>query len=138
NACLTAAATTSSVCDARGLTGTLTGTHHITIPAGTTLEWGRAQLVISDSTTNDAIELTGDGASVVGYQESGLGTVAAPDTSGYIGCGIAGCTVIRNPNQATAKINFVHIVGMYLQANGPSSTVINMTSIGHSDIENNN
>ncbi|MGD0306776.1 MAG: glycosyl hydrolase family 28-related protein, partial [Candidatus Acidiferrales bacterium] len=138
NACLTAAATTSSVCDARGLTGTLTGTHHITIPAGTTLEWGRAQLVISDSTTNDAIELTGDGASVVGYQESGLGTVAAPDTSGYIGCGIAGCTVIRNPNQATAKINFVHIFGMYLQANGSNSKVIDMTSIGHSDIENNN
>ncbi len=138
NACLTAAATTSSVCDARGLTGTLTATHHVTVPAGTTLEWGRAQLVISDSTTNDAIELIGDGASVVGYQESGLGTVAAPDTSGYIGCGIAGCTVIKNPNQATAKINFVHILGMYLQANGSNSKVIDMTSIGHSDIENNN
>ena len=73
NACLTAAATTSSVCDARGLTGTLTATHHMTIPAGTMLVWGRAQLTISDSTTNDAIELTGDGASVVGYQESGSG-----------------------------------------------------------------
>ncbi len=138
NACLTAAATTSSACDARGLTGTLTATHHITIPAGTTLEWGRAQLVISDSTTNDAIELTGDGASLVGYQESGLGTVSNPDTSGYIGCGIAGCTVIKNPNQATSKINYVHIFGMYLQANGAGSKVIDMTSIGHSDIENNN
>jgi hypothetical protein len=138
NACLAAAATTSSACDARGLTGTLTGTHHITIPAGTTLEWGRAQLVISDATTNDAIELTGDGASLVGYQESGLGTVANPDTSGYIGCGIAGCTVVKNPNQASSKINYVHIFGMYLQANGASSKVIDMTSIGHSDIENNN
>ncbi|MGB7751837.1 MAG: glycosyl hydrolase family 28-related protein, partial [Candidatus Acidiferrales bacterium] len=138
NACLVAAATTSSVCDARGLTGTLTATHHITIPAGTTLEWGQAQLVISDSTTQDAVELAGDGSSLIGYQESGLGTVAAPDTSGYIGCGIAGCTVIKKPNPTVSKINFVHIVGMYLQANGPSSTVINMTSIGHSDIENNN
>ena len=138
NACLAAAATTSSVCDARGLIGTFTATHHITIPAGTTLEWGQAQLVISDSTTHDAIELAGDGASLVGYQESGLGTVAAPDTSGYIGCGIAGCTVIEKPNPTVSKINFVHITGMYLQANGPSSTVINMTSIGHSDIENNN
>jgi Pectate lyase superfamily protein len=138
NACLAAAASTSSVCDARGLIGTLTATHHITIPAGTTLEWGHAQLVISDSSTHDAIELAGDGASLVGYQESGLGTGAAPDSSGYIGCGIAGCTVIKKPNPAVSKINFVHIVGMYLQANGPGSTVINMTSIGHSDIENNN
>jgi hypothetical protein len=138
NACLTAAATTSSVCDARGLTGTLTATHHISIPAGTTLEWGQAQLVISDSTTNDAVELAGDGSSLIGYQESGLGTVAAPDTSGYIGCGIAGCTVVKKPNPTTSKINFVHIAGMYLQANGANSTVINMTSIGHSDIENNN
>ena len=121
NACLAAAATTSSVCDARGLVGTFTATHHITIPAGTTLEWGQAQLVISDSTTHDAIELAGDGASLVGYQESGLGTVAAPDTSGYIGCGIAGCTVIEKPNPTVSKINFVHITGMYLQANGPSS-----------------
>lgn len=59
NACLTSAAATSSLCDARGLSGTLTATHHITIPAGTTHEWGRAQLVISDSTTNDAVELAG-------------------------------------------------------------------------------
>ncbi|MFY9805102.1 MAG: glycosyl hydrolase family 28-related protein [Candidatus Acidiferrales bacterium] len=138
NACLTAAATTSSVCDARGLTGTLISTHHITIPAGTTLEWGQAQLVISDSTTSDAVELTGDGASLVGYQESGLGTVAAPDTSGYIGCGIAGCTVVKKPNPTASKINFVHIFGMYLQSNGANSKVIDMTSIGHSDIENNN
>jgi Pectate lyase superfamily protein len=138
NACLTAAAATSSVCDARGLKGTLTATHHITIPGGTTLLWGQAQLVISDSTTNDAIELAGDGSSVVGYQESGLGTVASPDMSGYIGCGIAGCTVIKHPNPSTTKINFVHIFGMYLQSNGASSKVIDMTSIGHSDIENNN
>ncbi len=138
NACLTAAATTSSACDARGLTGTLTATHHITIPAGTTLIWGQAQLVISDSTTNDAIELAGDGSSLIGYQESGLGTVAAPDTSGYIGCGIAGCTVVKKPNPTASKINFVHITGMYLQSNGANSKVIDMTSIGHSDIENNN
>jgi Pectate lyase superfamily protein len=138
NACLTAAVATSSICDARGLMGTLTATHHISIPAGTTLLWGHAQLVISDSTTNDAIELTGDGASIKGYQESGLGTVAAPDTSGYIGCGIAGCTVVKKPNPTASKINFVHIEGMYLQANGANSKVIDMTSIGHSDIENNN
>jgi hypothetical protein len=138
NACLTAAAANASVCDARGLTGTLTATHHITIPAGTTLEWGQAQLVISDATSNDAIELTGDGASLVGYQESGLGTVASPDTSGYIGCGTAGCTVVKKPNPTASKINYVHIFGMYLQANGASSKVIDMTSIGHSDIENNN
>jgi Pectate lyase superfamily protein len=138
NACLTAASTTSSVCDARGLFGTLTATHHISIPAGTTLEWGQAQLVISDSTTNDAVELAGDGASLIGYQESGLGTVSAPDTSGYIGCGIAGCTVVKKPNPTVSKINFVHIAGMYLQANGASSKVIDMTAIGHSDIENNN
>ncbi len=94
--------------------------------------------MISDTTTNDAIELTGDGASLVGYQESGLGTVAHPDTAGYIGCGIAGCTVVKNPNQATSKINYVHLFGMYLQSNGASSKVIDMTSIGHSDIENNN
>ena len=138
NACLTAASTTSSVCDARGLTGTLTATHHITIPAGTTLEWGQAQLVISDSTTNDAVELAGDGASLIGYQESGLGTIASPDTSGYIGCGIAGCTVVKKPNPTASKINYVHITGMYLQSNGANSKVIDMTSIGHSDIENNN
>ena len=138
NACLTAAAATASVCDARGLTGTLSATHHITIPAGTTLEWGQAQLVISDSTTDDAVELAGDGASLVGYQESGLGTVASPDTSGYIGCGISGCTAVKKPNPTASKINYVHIFGMYLQANGANSKVIDMTSIGHSDIENNN
>jgi len=138
NACLAAAAASSSVCDARGLFGALTATHHITIPAGTTLEWGQAQLVISDTATTDAIELTGDGASLVGYQESGLGTVAAPDPSGYIGCGIAGCTVVKKPNPTVSKINYVHIFGMYLQANGASSKVIDMTAIGHSDIENNN
>jgi hypothetical protein len=138
NACLTAAASSSSLCDARGLKGTLTATHHISIPAGTVLLWGSAELTISDSTTNDAIELTGDGASVIGYQESGIGTVSHPDTSGMIACGTTGCTVVKNPTQATAKINFVHIEGMYLQANGANSKVIDMTSIGHSDIENNN
>jgi Pectate lyase superfamily protein len=138
NACLTAAASSSSLCDARGLKGSLTATHHISIPAGTVLLWGSAELTINDSTTNDAIELTGDGASLIGYQESGIGTVAHPDTAGMIACGIAACTVVKNPAQATAKINFVHIEGMYLQANGASSKVIDMTSIGHSDIENNN
>ena len=138
NACLTAAAASSSLCDARGVKGVLVATHHITVPAGTVLLWGSAELTISDSTTNDAIELAGDGASVIGYQESGIGTVAHPDTSGFIACGIAGCTTIKNPAQATAKINFVHIEGMYLQANGANSKVIDMTSIGHSDIENNN
>ena len=72
NACLSAATGTSGVCDARGLTGTLTATSHITIPAGTVLLWGQAQLTISDSTTHDAIEFTGDGAALVGNQESGL------------------------------------------------------------------
>ncbi len=138
NACLTAASTSSSLCDARGVTGTLTATHHITIPAGTILLWGSAELTISDSTTSDAVELTGDGASLIGYQESGIGTVSHPDTSGLIACGITGCTVVKNPAQATAKVNFVHIEGMYLQANGANSKVIDMTSIGHSDIENNN
>jgi Pectate lyase superfamily protein len=138
NACLTAAAASSSLCDARGLKGTLTATHHISIPAGTVLLWGSAELTISDSTSNDAIELTGDGSSVIGYQESGIGTVSHPDTSGIIACGIAACTVVKNPSQATAKINFVHIEGMYLQANGANSKVIDMTAIGHSDIENNN
>lgn len=138
NACLTAAAASSSLCDARGLTGTLTATHHISIPAGTVLLWGSAELTISDSTTSDAIELTGDGSSVIGYQESGIGTVSHPDTSGMIACGIAACTVVKNPTQATAKINFVHIAGMYLQSNGANSKVIDMTAIGHSDIESNN
>jgi hypothetical protein len=138
NNCLTAAASSSSLCDARGLKGSLTATHHISIPAGTVLLWGSAELTISDSTSNDAIELTGHGASVIGYQESGIGTVAHPDTAGLIACGIAGCTVVKNPAQATAKVNFVHIEGMYLQANGANSKVIDMTSIGHSDIENNN
>jgi Pectate lyase superfamily protein len=139
-ACLAAAAvsTASSVCDARGMAGTLTGAHHITIPAGTVLLWGQGQLTITDTTTNDAVELTGDGASIKGYQESGTGTVAKPDTSGFIACGNAGCTTVKNPNQATSKINFVHIEGMALFATGANSKVIDMTSVGHSDIENNN
>ena len=137
NACLTAASTSSSVCDARGLTGTLTGISHISIPAGTTLLWGQAQLTISDTTTHDAVELMGDGASLVGQQESGLGTVPRPDTAGYIACGIAGCTTVDNPTAATRNVDWVHIEKMYLLANGASSTVINLTSVGHADIENN-
>lgn len=139
-ACLAAASasTSSSVCDARGMTGTLTGAHHVTIPAGTVLLWGQGQLTVTDTTTNDAVELTGDGASIKGYQESGTGTTANPDSSGFIACGNAGCTTVKNPNQATSKINFVHIEGMALFATGANSKVIDMTSIGHSDIENNN
>jgi hypothetical protein len=137
NACLTAAQSASSVCDARGMKGALTGAHHITIPAGTVLLWGQAQLTISDATTNDAVELTGDGASIRGYQESGINTLPNSDASGFIACGTTGCTTVLNPNKATSKINFVHIDGMYLQATGASSKVIDMTSIGHSTVENN-
>lgn len=137
NACLIAASTTSGVCDARGLTGTYTGSAHITIPKGTTLQWCQGKLTINDSTTHDAIELGGDGASLYGCQESGLGTVPRPQTSGYIACGVAGCTTVDNPTSATANIDWVHINGMYLQANGANSIVLNMTSIGHADIENN-
>jgi hypothetical protein len=137
NACLTAAQAAATVCDARGLKGTLTGAHHITIPAGTVLLWGQAQLTINDAATNDAVELTGDGASILGYQESGINTLPNTDTAGYIACGVAGCTTVRNPNKAAGKINFVHIDGMYLLATGANSTVIDMTSIGHSTVENN-
>ena len=137
NACLTAASTSSGVCDARGLTGTLTATSHIAIPAGTTLLWGAAQLTVTDATTHDAVELLGDGSSLIGRQESGLGTVPRPDTSGYIACGGAGCTTVDNPNAATRNIDWVHIQGMYLQAMGASSVVLNMTSVGHADVENN-
>jgi hypothetical protein len=137
NACLLAASTTSGVCDARGLTGTYTAAAHVTIPKGTTLLWCQGKLTVNDSTTKDAIELGGDGAAMYGCQESGLGTVPRPQTSGYIACGVAGCTTVDNPNAATANIDWVHISGMYLQADGASSTVINLTSIGHADIENN-
>jgi len=137
NACLTAASTTSGVCDARGLTGTLTASSHISIPSGVVLLWGQAQLTINDSTTKDAIELMGDGASLIGYQETGPGTVPRPDAAGYIACGIAGCTTIDNPNAATRNVDWIHIQGMYLLANGSSSTVLNLTSVGHADIENN-
>ena len=98
NACLMAASTTSGVCDARGLTGTYTSTQHVTIPKGTTLQWCQGKLTINDSTTKDAIELGGDGASLYGCQESGLGTVPRPQTSGYIACGVAGCTTVDNPH----------------------------------------
>jgi Pectate lyase superfamily protein len=137
NACLAAAQAAATVCDARGLTGTLTGAHHITIPAGTVLLWGQAQLTISDTTTNDAVELTGDGASIYGYQESGINTLPNTDIAGYIACGTSGCTTVDNPNKASGKINFVHIDGMYLLATGASSKVVDMTSIGHATVENN-
>lgn len=138
NACLTAAVSSSSLCDARGMVGTLTGSTRISIPAGTTLLWGQGQLTITDSTNNDAVELTGDGASIYGYQESGISTLPNTDTSGYIACATAGCTAVKKANQASSKINYVHIVGMYLQANGANSKVIDVTSIGHSVIESNN
>ncbi|MFZ0431834.1 MAG: glycosyl hydrolase family 28-related protein [Candidatus Acidiferrales bacterium] len=144
NNCLTAAHTisgsanaASGVCDARGLVGVLTATHHISIPVGTTLLWGQAQLTINDSTTNDAVEFAGDGAQLIGVNESGLGTVPRPQTSGYIACGIAGCTTARNANAATANIDWVTIEHMALQADGAASVVLNMTSIGHADVENN-
>ena len=137
NACLTAASTTSGVCDARGLTGTYTAAAHITVPKGTALMWCQGKLTVNDSTTKDAIELGGDGASLYGCQESGLGTVPRPETSGYIACGVAGCTAVDNPNSATANIDWVHISGMYLQASGANSIVLNLSSVGHSDIENN-
>lgn len=137
NACLTAASTTSGVCDARGLAGTLTATSHIAIPGGTALLWGSAKLTVNDSTTNDAVEFMGDGAALVGYEEAGLGTVPRPDASGYIACGLPGCTVADNPNSATRNVDWIHIQNMYLQANGANSTVINLTSIGHADLENN-
>lgn len=144
NACLTfahtvvsSANTSSGVCDARGLTGILTATHHISIPASTTLLWGQAQLTITDTTTNDAVELAGDGAGIWGMNASGLGTVPRPQTGGYIACGGTGCTAVDNPNSATANIDWVTIQNMYLQAYGTGSIVLNLSSIGHADIENN-
>jgi pectate lyase-like protein len=137
NACLTAASASSGICDAHGLTGTLTGTSHIAIPAGTTLLWGQAQLTINDTTTNDAVELLGDGSSLIGYQESGSGTVPRPDTSGFIACQPTGCTAVKNPNAATRNVDWVHLSGMYLKATGSGSVVLNLTSVGHADIENN-
>lgn len=137
NACLTAASTASGVCDAHGLTGSLTATTHIQIPAGTTLRWGQAQLTINDTTNNDAVELMGDGSALVGDQESGSGTIPRPDASGFIACQPAGCTAVKNPNAATRNVDWVHVVGMYLKATGASSTVVNLTSVGHADIENN-
>ena len=137
NACLNAASTSGGVCDARGMNGTLTGSSHIQIPAGTTLFWGTAQLTINDTTNNDAVELLGDGSSLIGYQESGSGTVPRPDSSGFIACQPAGCTTVKNPNAATRNVDWVHISGMNLQATGASSVVLNLTSVGHADIENN-
>jgi hypothetical protein len=137
NACLTAASTSSGLCDARGLTGTLTATSHIQIPAATTLLWGRAQLTINDTTNNDAVELLGDGSTLIGYQESGTGTVPRPDSSGFIACQPTGCTTVKNPNAATRNVDWVHITAMNLQATGSGSTVLNLTSVSHADIENN-
>ena len=137
NACLTAASTSSSLCDARGLTGSLTGSSHIQIPAGTVLLWGAGQLAINDTTNNDAIELMGDGSSVIGYQESGTGTTPRPDTSGYISCVPTGCTAVKNPNAATRNVDWVHITGVNLQATGAGSKVIDLSSVGHADLEAN-
>src|SRR5690242_3289003 len=137
NACLTAAATTSGVCDARGMTGTYTSTQHISIPAHTSLLWCQGKLTISDSSTNDAVEFAGDGGAIYGCGESGTGTIPRPQASGYIACGIAGCTDVKNPNAASANIDWVHIDKMYLQASGASSKVVDLSSIGHADIENN-
>lgn len=137
NACLAAASSSSGVCDARGFVGALTASTHISIPAGTTLLWGQAQLTVNDSTAKDAIELTGDGASLVGYQESGPGTVSRPQDSGFIACGVAGCTTVKNPNAASANIDWVHIERMALEAYGASSKVIDLTSIGHARIQDN-
>jgi Pectate lyase superfamily protein len=137
NACLSAASTTTGVCDARGLSGALTGSSHIQIPAATTLLWGVAQLTINDTTHNDAVELMGDGSALIGYQESGSGTIPRPDSSGFIACQPAGCTTVKNPNAATRNVDWVHITGMNLQATGTGSVVLNLTSVGHSDIENN-
>ena len=137
NACLTAAGASSGVCDARGLTGALTASSRIQIPAATTLLWGQAQLTINDTTNNDAVELLGDGSSLVGYQESGSGTIPRPDSGGFIACQPAGCTAVKNPNAATRNVDWVHITGMNLQATGAGSVVLNLTSVGHADIENN-
>jgi hypothetical protein len=137
NACLTAASTASGVCDAHGLTGTLTGSTHIQIPGGTTLRWGQAQLTVNDTTNNDAVELMGDGSALVGDQESGSGTIPRADASGFIACQPTGCTAVKNPNAATRNVDWVHIAGMYLKATGAASIVVNLTSVGHADIENN-
>ena len=137
NACLTAASATSGVCDARGLTGTYAATHHISIPARTSLLWCQGKLTINDSGTNDAVEFAGDGGALYGCGEAGSGTVPRPQTSGYIACGIAGCTAVDNPHAATANIDWIHIEKMFLQASGASSTVVSLSSVGHADIENN-
>ena len=137
NACLTAASTSSGVCDAHGLTGSLSASTHIQIPAGTTLRWGQAQLTVNDTTNNDAVELLGDGSALIGDQESGAGTIPRADASGFIACQPTGCTAVKNPNAATRNVDWVHIAGMYLKATGATSTVLNLTSVGHADIENN-
>jgi hypothetical protein len=144
NNCLTAARNIvssanaqSGVCDARGLTGVLTSTHHLSIPAGVTLLWGQAQLTISDSVTNDAIELAGDGGGVVGMNESGLGTIPRPQLSGYIACGTSGCTTVDNPTSASVNVDWTQINHMALFATGSGSVVINLTSVGHSRIQDN-
>ena len=137
NACLTTASTTSSLCDARGLTGSLTGASHIQIPGGTVLLWGSGQLAINDTTNNDAVELMGDGSALIGYQESGTGTISRPDGGGFISCVPSGCTTVKNPNAATRNVDWIHITGMNLQATGSGSKVINLTSVGHADVESN-
>ena len=137
NACLAAASATSSLCDARGLTGSLTGSSHIQIPAGTVLLWGSGQLAINDTTNDDAIELMGDGSALIGYQESGTGTIPRPDSGGFISCVPTGCTTVKNPNAATRNVDWIHLTGMSLEATGSGSKVIDLTSVGHADIESN-
>ena len=140
NACFTQAGysgTGTVIVDATGLTGSQSSTHHISIPAGGVLLWGAGELTIADSGTNDAVELAGDGASLIGYQESGAGTVVRPQTSGFIACAVAGCTALDNPNQSSANVDWVKVVGMNLVANGASSKVIDLTSIGHARIQDN-
>lgn len=144
NACLTAAHTIvssanvqSGVCDARGITGILTATHHISIPAGTSLLWGQAQLTISDTGTNDGVELAGDGATLIGMNQSGTGTVSRPQKSGYIACGIAGCTTVKNPTAASVSVAWASIEKMALMATGAASKVVDLTSISHSHLEDN-
>ena len=144
NACLTlahtivaSANTQSGVCDARGITGILTATHHISIPAGTSLLWGQAQLTISDSGTNDAVELAGDGGTLIGMNQSGNGTVARPQTSGYIACGINGCTTLKNPTSASASVVWPSIEKMELISQGSGSKVVDLSGISHAHLEDN-
>ncbi len=139
NNCFAAAAlstgTQTMICDARGFVGTNTSSSGaITIPAGGVLLWGNGQLTISAS---PAVKLGGDGASLIGELEMGAGSVPRPQAGGFIACGTAGCTTVANPNASTANVDWVHIEKMALFANGASSKVIDLTSVGHARIEDN-